>query len=227
MHKKNSYYCSWEELYGFADEKFVHNLQKKYVKYFKKGPVIDIACGRGIFLEILKESKIEGIGVDDSKLAYQYAKDKDLKVYLDDAFNFLKKTTKGEKKYEGIFCSHFIEHLSCERAQELLSLCFKILRPGGILIVITPNPMDVRVMTDIFWLDQNHVRPYPLDLLKVLFTKAGFKVKVEGIDQNTKLKHFKNLFFDKISKFIFSKTPLGIYLNTGHDSYIIGEKPVR
>lgn len=226
MHKKNSCDDSLEELYGFAEENFVYKLQSSYAKYFTKGPVLDIACGRGIFLEILKEHGLEAVGVDDSKLAYRYAKDKNLAVYLDDAFTFLKNAIKNGKKYEGIFCAHFIEHLPCERAQELLSLCFKILRPGGILIVITPNPRDLRVMTDIFWLDQTHVRPYPLDLLKRLFTKRGFKVRDMGIDQNTKLKHFKNLFFDKISKFIFSKTPLGIYLNTGHDNYIIGEKPV-
>lgn len=226
MHKKNSCYCSPEELYGFADEKFVHNLQKKYVKYFKKGPVIDLGCGRGIFLQILKEHKLDGIGVDNSNLAFEYLRNRGFKIYQDDALKFLKNFVKERKTSSGIFCSHFIEHLPPEDAKELLQLCFDALEPGGILIVITPNPKDLRVMTDIFWLDQTHVRPYPLDLLKVMFTRTGFKIKDFGIDQDTKLKHFKNNLFDRISKFFFSKTPVGIYLNTGHDIFVVGEKPL-
>ena len=104
-------------------------------------------------------------------------------------------------------------------------LCFDALKPGGILIIITPNAMDLRVMTDIFWLDQTHIRPYPLDLLKALFLKVGFRIKEIGVDKDTELKHFKNFLFDKMSKFLFSKSPLGVYINTGHDIYIIGEKP--
>ncbi len=217
---------SIDELYRFADPNFVYKLQSKYAKYFKKGPVLDLGCGRGIFLQILKENRIEGIGIEIAKPAIEYAENKNLKVYRQDAFEYLRKAVKEEEKYEGVFCSHFIEHLPCVKAQELLSLCFKILQPGGVLIVITPNPGDLRVMTDIFWLDQTHVRPYPLDLLKALFAKEGFKITNSGIDPDTKLKHFKNNLFDRISKFFFSKTPLGIYLNTGHDSYIIGEKPI-
>lgn len=224
--KKEVSMLSMMELYGFADEDFVYLLQNKYAKYFRKGPVIDLGCGRGIFLQILKENGIEGIGVDDSEGVFDLTKNKGLRIYRYDVLDFLKKIIKEGKKYEGIFCSHFIEHLSCEKAQTLLSLCFDSLQPGGIFIVITPNPRDLRVMTDIFWLDQTHVRPYPLDLLKILFAKVGFKITDSGVDPDTRLKHFKNNLFDRISKLFFSKTPLGMYLNTGHDIFLVGEKPL-
>ncbi len=215
---------SMEELYGFADEDFVYKLQKKYVKYFKKGPILDLGCGRGIFLKILKEQEIEALGVDNSNEVFNYTRSKDLNIYRDDAFVFLKRAIKERQKYEGIFCSHFIEHLTVDQAQIFLSLCFKVLKPKGRLIIITPNPKDLRVITDIFWLDKTHVRPYPLDLLRVLFIKSRYKIKESGVDQDTKLRHFRTNFFDAISKLIFSKTPLGIYLNTGHDIYIVGER---
>lgn len=215
---------SLDELYGFADEDFVYKLQKKYAKYFKAGPVIDLGSGRGIFLQILKEGQIEAFGVDNSEAASLYAKEKGLKVYREDIFAFLKKNVQEGKKYEGIFCSHLIEHFPPEKVEELLSLCFKILNFNGILILITPNSQDLRVITDIFWLDKTHVRPYPQALLKVLLTKSGFKINELGVDEDTKLKHFRTGLFDKISKLFFSKTPMGNYLNTGHDIFIIGEK---
>lgn len=215
---------SIDELYGFVDEKTVYRLQSKYVKYFKEGPVIDLACGRGIFLQILKENNIEGIGVDNSLSSFEFAKKKGFEIYQSDVFVFLKKAIRDKKNFKGIFCSHFIEHLPYKKTQELLSLCFNALKPDGILIVVTPNPKDLRVMTDIFWLDQTHDRPYPLDLVKNLFAKTGFKIKEFGIDKDTKLRHFNNQLFDRLSKYFFSKTPLGVYFNTGHDIYIVGVK---
>lgn len=215
---------SLKELYGFADEESVYRYQKKYAEFFKEGPVIDLGCGRGIFLKILREHGIEGIGVDNSDLAYEHARGRGFRIYRYDIFDFLKRNIGEGKTYKGIFCSHFIEHLPYKKAKEFLSLCFEVLQKDGILIIVTPNPKDLRVMTDIFWLDPSHVRPYPLDLLKGLIVENGFRVKEFGVDKDTQLNHFENKFFDKISKLFFSKTPLGLYLNTGHDIYVIGVK---
>jgi O-antigen chain-terminating methyltransferase len=66
-----------------------------------------------------------------------------------------------------------IEHLQPARVAELFHECHRAMRPGGKLILITPNAKDLRT-TERFWLDPSHVRPYPQKLLTAMLADAGF-----------------------------------------------------
>src|SRR5713101_1372652 len=57
-----------------------------------------------------------------------------------------------------IGCSHVIEHMAHEDAMAFLELCHQTLRPGGKLL-LTPNPEDLRVISEIFWLDPPQSSP--------------------------------------------------------------------
>lgn len=219
--KKNRTELTLEELYGFADEKVVRRYQEKYAKFFQSGPILDIGCGRGIFLEILKKNGIEALGIDQSSEVVESLRRKGLAAFTANALNFLK--TK-KNQYRGIFCSHLIEHHTPEQVRQLLKYCFQSLKSEGILVIITPNPQDLRVITEIFWLDQTHIRPYPLKLLEQLLKQEGFKLLDQGVDEDTKLRHFKTKFLDRISKKVFSRLPLGPFFNTGHDIFMVGKK---
>jgi hypothetical protein len=65
-----------------------------------------------------------------------------------------------------------------EDALAFVGLCYRALRPGGLLLLITPNPEDICIMSDIFWLDPTHVRPYPKLLLQTMMESAGFRVRL-------------------------------------------------
>jgi predicted SAM-dependent methyltransferase len=80
----------------------------------------------------------------------------------------------------GIFFSHVIEHLAPSQVVEFLSLARRALRPGGRLIIVTPNVADVWTMTELFWLDTTHVRPYPILLLKKLCEEASMQPIASG-----------------------------------------------
>jgi SAM-dependent methyltransferase len=163
-------------LYEFGGtETAVRHIQKRFVNRFRgHSPVLDIGCGRGVFLDLLRSAGIDAFGIDHSSEAVQSSARNGFQIQRADCLEFLSET---KKIFGGIFCSHVIEHLEYRRATELISLCRQTLRQGGKLVIVTPNPMDLSVMGEIFWLDPTHVRPYPAPLLCRMLDSAGFKIE--------------------------------------------------
>ncbi len=148
-----------------------------YAAMFAQGPVLDLGTGRGYFLEALGARGIEGLGVDIREESAVEARRLGLKVIVQDAFMFLA----DNRGFGGIFVSHLIEHLDPERAQELLRAAHEAMQPGGMIVIVTPNPRDWMVLSDIFWLDPTHVRPYPIQLVTAMLESAGFTVEASGL----------------------------------------------
>jgi 2-polyprenyl-3-methyl-5-hydroxy-6-metoxy-1,4-benzoquinol methylase len=165
-------------LYKFGgSEDLVRRIQEPYVEFFRSsGPVLDIGCGRGLFLELLAKAGVEAIGVDPSQEAVTACQEKGFRVHCEDAQSYLRRNP---GQFGGIFCSHVIEHMGYEDALSILELCHEALHPGGLLLVVTPNPLDLAVIAEMFWLDPSHVRPYPRPLLKTMLETVGFHVKLE------------------------------------------------
>jgi SAM-dependent methyltransferase len=164
-------------LYEFGgSEDTIRRIQKPFVELFRNSsPVLDIGCGRGIFLELLSDSGIEAFGIDHSEEALAACRQKGFSVRREDAKSYLSAET---GHFGGIFCSHVIEHMGYEDAVAFVDLCHRALRPGGLLLIVTPNPEDICIMSDIFWLDPTHVRPYPKLLLQAMMESAGFRVRL-------------------------------------------------
>jgi len=133
--------------------------------------VLDIGCGRGIVLDLLKEIGVDAEGIDIMPDAVAYCRAKGHQVQVAEATEFLSAKTAA---YDGIFCSHVIEHLDVPEAERLLELGFRAMRPGGIMIVVTPNPVDIEIIGEVFWLDRTHRRPYPGELLRSMLAEVGF-----------------------------------------------------
>jgi 2-polyprenyl-3-methyl-5-hydroxy-6-metoxy-1,4-benzoquinol methylase len=164
-------------LYNFGgSEDVVRRIQARFVNLFKgSDPVLDVGCGRGIFLELLSNAGIEVVGIDHSEESVSWCRQKGFMVHREDARSYL---GRNKEKFGGIFCSHVIEHMAYEDAASFLELCNFALRAGGVVLIVTPNPADIAV-TEIFWLDPTHVRPYPKLLLKSMLEATGFQVTME------------------------------------------------
>ena len=165
-------------LYNFGgSDSLVRRIQAPLVNLFKGcSPVLDVGCGRGIFLELLSQVGIEAVGIDHSEESVAICRGKGFVADREEANSFLKRST---AKFGGILCSHVIEHMAYEEACNFLELCHAALRAGGLLLIITPNAADISVIGEVFWLDPTHVRPYPKPLLKSMLEAMGFKVLKE------------------------------------------------
>jgi 2-polyprenyl-3-methyl-5-hydroxy-6-metoxy-1,4-benzoquinol methylase len=163
-------------LYEFGgSEDLVRRTQERFVKFFRNSaPVLDIGCGRGVFLELLKKAGIEGVGIDHSSESITTCREKGFLVHQEDAREYLAGAT---GRFGGIFCSHVIEHMDYESAMTFLALCHQALRLGGILVIVTPNPEDIAVIAEFFWLDPTHIRPYPKLLLQSMLHANGFHIR--------------------------------------------------
>jgi 2-polyprenyl-3-methyl-5-hydroxy-6-metoxy-1,4-benzoquinol methylase len=162
-------------LYEFGGaESVLRKIQSRFVRFFQGfDPVLDVGCGRGLFLDLLSAAGINAIGVDHAEESLTYCRSKGLTVCCEDARDFLRRNP---ARFGGIFCSHVIEHMGYEDAMSFLGLCRQALRPGGRLLLVTPNPEDLTVISGIFWLDPTHVRPYPRPLLESMLRATGFQI---------------------------------------------------
>ncbi len=151
---------------------YVRESQRFYVPLFQDcAPVLDLGCGRGEFLELMKEAGIDAQGVDASEESVAQCVAKGLKAEAADLFAYLEGLP--EAAMGGIFCCQVVEHLPAERVPGLIKLAAAKLSRGGLLAVETPNPECLASLAVHFYLDPTHQRPVPSPLLKYYFEEAG------------------------------------------------------
>ena len=150
----------------------VREAQEFYVNYFKgHNNVIDLGCGRGEFLELLRENEIDAQGVDLYEEFVEMCRLKNLKATQADAIEFLKR----QEKVGGIFAAQLIEHMSTAQLVVLCELAYEKLVEGGYVILETPNPRSLSVYTNAFYIDPSHNKPVHPLTLQYIMEKAGFK----------------------------------------------------
>jgi O-antigen chain-terminating methyltransferase len=134
--------------------------------------VLDIGCGRGEFLENLRDRNIGGIGVDIDGDMVAYCQSRQLDVEHSDAITYLEKLE--DKSLDGIFIDQVVEHLGSEYLVRLLGLCYQKLKFGYYLVVETVNPLSFVSFVN-FYIDLTHKRPIHPETLQFLMTAAGFR----------------------------------------------------
>jgi 2-polyprenyl-3-methyl-5-hydroxy-6-metoxy-1,4-benzoquinol methylase len=161
------------EAYRFSlPESRLREQQRRLTGYFRgRHAVLDIGCGRGVFLDLLRDQGIGGAGVDVMPDAVAHCRAKGHPAEVGEAVAFLEDKL---ERYDGILCSHLIEHLDFEPATLLLTRCFRALIANGRLVIVTPNPRDLSIIGEVFWLDPTHRRPYPAALIESMLASAGF-----------------------------------------------------
>jgi len=143
-----------------------------YVEPVRDALVIDLGCGRGEWLELLKEAGISARGVEKNIVALEQCRDRGLEVVESDFLSHLR--TLADASVGAITGFHIIEHVSIETLVTLLDEVLRVLRPGGVAIFETPNPENVIVGSNFFYLDPTHQHPLPSELMQFLFDNRGF-----------------------------------------------------
>jgi O-antigen chain-terminating methyltransferase len=158
-----------------GDEQTVKNGQRFYVERFAgKRAVLDIGCGRGEFLELMREAGIPAAGIDLNAEYVAACREKGLEARAADLFGYLEELP--EESLDGIFCAHVVEHLAPARLPGMIRLCASRLERGGIIAIETPNPECLARFATYFYLDPTHVRPVPRQLVEFYFAENGLGV---------------------------------------------------
>jgi O-antigen chain-terminating methyltransferase len=135
-------------------------------------PLLDLGCGRGEWLEILKSENFSAQGIDLNTLLVERCREMQLDVVESDIFEYLPSVA--DAGIGAITAFHLVEHLMLGDLIRLIDECIRVLKPGGMLIFETPNPENVLVGSCNFYYDPTHRNPVPPKLLKFLVESRGF-----------------------------------------------------
>jgi SAM-dependent methyltransferase len=157
-----------------GDEREITKRQQDYGGLFHgRQAVVDLGCGRGEFLALLRDAGVNARGVDTDPAMVQRCREKGLEVSLDDAESFLGSLL--DATLDGIFVAQVIEHLESQSLIHLVELSAAKLEPGGVLVLESPNPRSLLALS-AFWLDFTHVRLYDPYAVAWLMRSRGFDV---------------------------------------------------
>lgn len=141
--------------------------------------VLDLGCGRGEALALFSEHGHVSRGVDASERMVGLCRERGLSAAAGDLLTAL--AAEPEASLGAVVSFHVIEHLPPAALDRLVRLAWRALKPGGALILETPNPLSLIVAARNFWLDPTHQRPVHPESLKLLYELAGFD-PVERLD---------------------------------------------
>ncbi len=165
-------YFQFEQQHRGSEAEIAARQAAYLAAYAGQAEVLDIGCGRGEFLSLLREANITCRGVDANPAMVTRCRGKGLDVIQAEGIEYLAGLP--NQTLGGVFCAQMIEHLEPARVIGFVQLCSRKLRPGGVLIIETPNPGCLSVFADGFYKDFTHVRPYHPASLKFLLESAGF-----------------------------------------------------
>jgi len=148
---------------------------------FKSSPILDIGCGRGEWLELLKDEGLYTRGLDVNGIMVKICKELGFDVVQDEALSYLKGLA--DNSIGAVTGFHLIEHYRFDFLIKFLEEILRVLRPEGLVILETPNPGNVLVGSCSFYLDPTHNKPLPSTLIKLVLESRGFN-KVEIINVN-------------------------------------------
>lgn len=136
-------------------------------------PLVDLGCGRGDWLELVRSAGHPALGVDNAVACVSACQDKGLNAVVGDALGKLRQLASNSVAVVTAF--HLVEHLPLGGQVALFKEAWRVLAPGGLFLVETPNPENLNVISRNFWHDPTHQRPVPAEMLVLLARSAGFE----------------------------------------------------
>lgn len=185
----DSFYRAFEDQHRGARE-LIKSRLAKYQPFIAPlatlhpgGKTFDLGCGRGEWLELMVETGFSPVGVDLDADMLEACRERGLPAFQGDAIEHLAALDSSSHVLVSAF--HVVEHVSFEQVRTIVSEALRVLKPGGLLILETPNPENIVVAGCNFYLDPSHKQPIPSELLSYVAEHAGFaRVKLLRLQQN-------------------------------------------
>ncbi|HKC21354.1 MAG TPA: class I SAM-dependent methyltransferase [Gaiellaceae bacterium] len=164
------YFAFESRMRGSVDT--IRERQRRYVDDLRgAAPVLDIGCGRGELLQLLREAGLEARGIDADADMVAYARGEGLDVEQADLVEYLERQDDGS--LGGIFMGQVVEHLPPAVLVRALELAAAKLRGGGLLVAETINPLSPLALRHYF-ADLTHAQPLVPETLELLARQSGF-----------------------------------------------------
>ncbi len=151
--------------------------RQRIERFRDPGRILDIGCGRGLFLHIMQEDGWQVVGQEFSETSASYAS----KIYgIEVRSGELKESEYESESFDVININHVLEHL--ENPDEVIAECYRILKKGGLLVTAVPNTDSLQAhfgKNKWFQLDLPfHLYHFSSKSLFDLLEKNSFKVEL-------------------------------------------------
>ena len=168
----DSVYTAFENRFRGSREE-LRARQQGYVELLLgHAPVVDLGCGRGELLELLRDAGLAARGVESNASAVQECRAKGLDVSAGDLVAFLEAEPPGS--LGAVFAAQVAEHLEPARLQALVAAAHRALAKDGLLVLETVNAASALAFFDVYVRDLTHVRPLHPETLRFMAAAAGF-----------------------------------------------------
>lgn len=183
----DSFYRAFEDRYRGSRKKIKSRLCA-YLPFIEPlastrgAKAVDLGCGRGEWIELAGEIGFDACGFDLDDGMLNSCRELGLNAEIGDAVDSLRELSDGTVALITAF--HLVEHIPFDIVRTLIDESLRVLQPGGVLILETPNPENLSVGASSFYLDPSHERPIPSELLSFAVEYAGFDwVKVARLQE--------------------------------------------
>ncbi len=154
-----------------APSEEVRERQRPYVDLLRgHAPVLDVGCGRGELLTLLRDAGVEARGVDANADMVAFARGEGLDVEQADALDALGRAS----GLGAVTALQVVEHLPPATLVRFLELAHAALRSGGLLVLETINPSSPAALRHYF-ADLTHAQPLVAETLQLLVQHEGFR----------------------------------------------------
>ena len=165
-------YVGFENLFRGAQEEIRARLRDYLPLFAGASDVLDLGCGRGEFLDLLRESGVSSRGLDINAEMVEECRARGLEAETGDALTYLQAVP--DDSLGGLFAAQVVEHLQPDYLVRLLGVAGRKLRPGATIVLETVNPACWFAFFDAYVRDITHIRPLHPDTLQYLIAASGF-----------------------------------------------------
>jgi len=165
-------YVGFEDRFRGSEQEIRHRLSDYVAAFAGASDVLDVGCGRGEFLDLLREAGVRSRGLDLNSEMVEACRARGLEATTGDALAYL--TALPDESLGGLLAVQVVEHLDPDYLTRLLQTAFYKLRPGSRLVLETINPACWVAFFESYLRDLTHVRPIHPDTLQYLLHASGF-----------------------------------------------------
>jgi SAM-dependent methyltransferase len=153
--------------------------QRIYLDFFVGcSRVVDLGCGNGEFVEMLRERGVDAVGVDVDPEMVRHLRERGTPVVEQDVLNYMADLP--ALSVDGVFSAHLVEHLPYKAVLQLVQDAYRVLRPGGTIVLVTPDPRSLYAHLEMYYQHFGHVSFYDPRLLCFFLEQASFEAAEYG-----------------------------------------------